>query len=477
MKTIVQLCFFSLFFLTVSVHAFGQNNIVFPEPCSIKGAKYGLDSTLGVKNLSLYRENFKQWKNAGYKGDAINYTIEPWRFTFINAPLASQNTYFDGLKIYEYLMDQTSDSVLKNKYVDTLMLIYDQNIGAFGCSKPYGEGYVLGRKGVDLFRYRPDESELMYYTLEKSLTLQGSNSEAGVLSVFFKVTEDMVLDGKIDTALIYENYDKVMAVVDAQMAALKKEMVEKPADSAKIRKKMEAYATSETSINSVFEKWATCDMILKIYAEKFEANKTNGPWLTKLTSLMERKGCDDAQLYFDAAEALYNVSKDPVSALTLGKSYLKAKKFADAARILNEAVGGLEDPLQKSDAYLNLADAYRNLNQYANARTAAITASQLNPSDGMPFILIGDLYMITASSCGDNPVTQRAGYWAAADKYAKAKSLFTEESKIAVANAKYNAAYGGFPKTEDLFFYNISKGSSYTISCWYTESTIVRSID
>ena len=124
---------------------------------------------------------------------------------------------------------------------------------------------------------------------------------------------------------------------------------------------------------------------------------------------------------------------------------------------------------------MNLADAYRNLGQLANARNAALESSRLNPSDGRPYILIGDLYYSTASSCGgDTPVSKRAGYWAAADKYAKAKSVSSDENVINVANAKYNAAYSGFPNNEELFFENIAVGSSYTVSCWYTETTIVR---
>lgn len=476
MKNLIRFILVVAIMAPMSRVAFSQK-ISFPESCSIKGPKYGIDSANSVKNLSLYRENFRQWKANGYKGEAINYTIEPWRYTFINAPLASQNTYFDGLKIMEYLMEQTKDSVLREKYVDTMLLIHDKNIMSFGCGKTYGEGYVLGRKGIDLFRYRPAAVEEIYYTLERSIELQGNNTESGVLSIYFKATDDLVIDGKLDTSKIYENYDKVTAIIESQLAGLKKERVEKPADSAKIDKRIETFVQAESNINGLFEKWATCNMIVKIYSVKFESNKTNAPWLLKLTQLMDRKGCTEDPLYFNAAEALYAVEPTAESALALGKSFLKVKKFADAAKYLNEAVKGLEDPKAKADAYLSLADAYRNLNQYANARSAAISSSQLNPEDGMPYILIGDLYMMTSSSCGDNPVTQRAGYWAAADKYAKAKSLFTEESKINIASAKYNAAFGGFPKTEDLFFYNVTKGSAYTISCWYTETTVVRSID
>ncbi len=477
MKTVTKIFLVVLMLLPAFAYVSAQPAFEFPEPCSIKGPKYGLDSAESVKNFSLYRENYKQWKASKFKDESINYTIGPWRYCFLNAPQASQNIYFDGINIVEHLMNKSADSVTKERYIDTLMMVYDQNVAAFGCNKQYGEGYVLGRKGYDLFQYRPSEKEKIYYTLDKSIRIMGGESEAAVLSIFYKTTDELVRAGKLDTAFIYENYDIVVAAVEAQIASAKKELAANLADSSKINKKIALYEVAEGNINSIFDPWANCEQIVKIYSAKFEANKTNADWLRKLVILMDKKKCIEAPLYFTAAEELYKLEPTPSSALTLGVSFLRVKKFNDAVKYLNEAVKGLEDPLEKASAYLNLADAYRNIGQYANARNAALNSAQLNPTDGMPYILIGDLYMATASSCGDNPVTQRAGYWAAADKYAKAKSVSTDERTISIANQKFGAAAGGFPKTEDLFFYNVVKGSSYTISCWYTESTIVRSID
>lgn len=476
MKTILN--FILVFALTMPLFNIvnAQDSINFPEPCTIKGPKYGIDSAAGVKNFSLYRENFKQWRDSKYKGEAIKYTIGPWRYCFENAPLASQNLYLDGVRIVGYLMDNAPDSTSKERYIDTLMLLYDRNIEAFGCAKMYGEGYTLGRKGFDLYNYRPQEKEIIYFTLEKSIKIQGNESEAAVLSIFYKVTDEMVRGGMMDTAMIYENYDVAMTVAEFQLGMYRQELKENPADSVKIGRKIEIYEIAENNINSLFDPWANCEQIIAINSAKFETKKSDLSWLLKLTQLMEKKNCTDDPLYFNAAEELYKQSPTPTSALALGKSFLRIKNFSNAAKYLNEAVGGLEDPIQKAEAYLNLADAYRNVNQFANARNAALQSASLNPNDGRSYLLIGDLYYSTASSCGgETPVSKKAGYWAAADKYAKAKSVSTDENVINAANAKYNACYGGFPNSEELFFENIAVGSSYTVSCWYTESTIVRS--
>ncbi|HBG71846.1 MAG: hypothetical protein A2W93_12725 [Bacteroidetes bacterium GWF2_43_63] len=476
MKTVLNfiLVFALMLPLFQSVNA--QDSIRFPLSCSIKGPKYGIDSVNGVKNFSLYRENFKQWRDSKYKGEAIKYTLGPWRYCFDNTPLISQNLYLDGVRIVGYMIDNAPDSAAKELCIDTLMLLYDRNIEAFGCARMYGEGYVLGRKGYDLYTYRPQEIELIYYTLEKSIKVQGNESEAAVLSIFYKVTDEMIRAGKLDTAIIYENYDVAMTVAEYQLDIYRQELKANPADSVKINRKIEIYEIAENNINSLFDPWANCEQIIAINSAKFETKKSDLNWLLKLTQLMEKKSCTEDPLYFNAAEELYKQSPTPTSALALGKSFLKIKNFSSAVKYLSEAVGGLEDPIQKAEAYLNLADAYRNLNQFANARNAALQSASLNPNDGRPYLLIGDLYYSTASSCGgETPVSKKAGYWAAADKYAKAKSVSTDENVINAANANYNACYGGFPNSEELFFENISVGSSYTVSCWYTESTVVRS--
>ncbi len=475
MKTILM----GIFVLLISsIGAIAQDAVAFPEPCSIKGPKYGKDSATTVLKLSLYRENYKQWKKSRYKSDAIKYTIEPWRYVFLNAPLASQNTYFDGLKIVDYLIDEAKDDeALKEKYIDTLFMVYEQNIKAFGCSKKYGEAYVLGRWGYDIYSNRPEETEKAYSVMKRAYDLGGDKTEAAVISIFYKLLDNMVRDGKADTTLIFEYYDKLMVSVDSQIKLYKKQLEQKPEKEKRINKKIELYKTAEGNLNSIFDPWADCEQIIKIYTPKFDANKEDANWLAKLVSIMDKKGCTEDPLYFNAAEARYKLDPSPAGAYGLGKSFANVKKYPEAIKYLKEAADGLQDPIEKASALYELAKVYKSSGKYSAARAVALQSAELDPNNGRQYILIGDMYMETASSCGDNPVTQRAGYWAAADKYSKAKSVATDDKVKELAGSRYNAAYGGFPKKEDMFFHNISDGSSYTVSCWYTESTIARGRD
>lgn len=464
--------------LTILMFGSGQAQlpeITFPKSCSIKGPKYGADSATTVKNYSIYRENFKQWKNSNYTNDAINYLLDPWRYCFKNAPLVSQNLYFDGLKIYEYFIKKENDSVKRNLYIDTLLLLYDRNIEAFGCSRQYGEGYILGRKGVDMYEYRPNELEKIYLTLERSVKLQGKESESAVISLLYKITVDLVRAGKLDTTKVFANYDWLIALTTDKIADLNSEYQKGGNDTDKVRKRIEQYRVTESNLNNLFEPWANCDMIIKIYGPKFKENQNNVEWLQRITSLLSRKGCTDSDLFFQSSEALYKINPTPESGIMLAKAFMRVKRFSDAIKYLNDAIPKLTDNESKFDAQMTLANAYQALNQYSNARSAALNAISIKPNDPMPYILIGDLYMATASSCGDNEVARRAGYWAAYDKYLKAKSLTQDEKLLGVINQKMGAAASGFPDNEKLFFYNLQTGQLYTINCWYSETTTVRS--
>ena len=66
----------------------------------------------------------------------------------------------------------------------------------------------------------------------------------------------------------------------------------------------------------------------------------------------------------------------------------------------------------------------------------------------------------------------QGGYWAAVDKYVKAKHV---DPEMAAAMNKKIAIYKAhFPTRETMFFYNIKPGDKYKVGCWINETTIAR---
>lgn len=424
------------------------------EPNTGSG-RYGSDSLTCIMNISLYREFFKQWKASDYKNETVNDVIEPWRWVFLNCPKGTQNTYIDGVKIVSYLIENEKDPVLKNKYIDTLMMVYDQRIKYFG-----KEGYVLGRKGVDLFTYRPQDTEQIYKDLKKSVELEGDNSAGPVLVWYMNAAVNMAREGKADSIVIFETYDVASEIIDHNIK--KNETVPEEKKNWEIIR---------GNIELILEPFATCTDLVSIYRKKFTETPDDVELLKKINNILDEKKCQNDPLYFETTKRLYEIEPSPSSAYMIGKMLLNEGKYSEAIEYLKEADKmGDTTALQKSYKYIS--QAYRALNNFPSSRTYALKSAALNPSDGEPYLVIGDLYAESAKECGDNELTSRVAYWAAVDKYYKAKQV---DPALADEADRRIAAYSVyFPTASTIFFYTLKEGDTYKVECWINEETKIR---
>lgn len=443
----------------------------FPIPGSIKGPKFGKDSVECVKQLSLYRENYKQWRSNNFRGNEINYTIGPWRYVFLHCPISSQNTYIDGLRVVEYLIDNASNEELKQRYIDTLLMIYDQRIMAFGKAQQSAPHFVLGRKAADMLKYRPNEIQLIYQTLDKSISLGKNESEPFILYYYMLATIRMLKEIGLDSVYVYNNYETLTDIITNNFRVLRnKENLDE-----REQKLLKDFEEVQRSIESLFEPFATCDKLTHIYQQKFTMNPNDTVMLLRLLISFDRKNCIN-DLYIQAAEKFYKLKPSPTSALANGRLLVKLERYQQAIPYLQDAINGLTDNNDKADAHFLLAEAYRQMRNFSQARTNALRAAELRPNDGRPWILIGDMYSASASICaGGDKISSRAVYWAAVDKYIRARTV--DESVAEIANSRIQTCSRMFPSTEDLFFHGLKKGDTYRVECWINESTIIRSSD
>ena len=420
-----------------------------------KYGKYGPDSITCVMNISLYREFYKQWKSSGYKNQTINDAVGSWRWVFKNCPKGTQNTYIDGVKIVTYLMGQEKDEARKSKYVDTLMMVYDQRIVYFN-----KEGYVLGRKGVDMYKYRTEAYEEVYNTLKRSVELEGNKAAGPTLVYYFRATISMVKNGKADTVIIVDVYDRISGIVDYN---IKK--------NEGNQKKLANWEIVKGNVELSFEPFATCKDLVPLYRKKFAESPDDIELLKKITGMLDKKKCQEDPLYFETSKKLYELEPSPSSAYLLGKMLLREGKYQESIKYF-EQVEGCKDEEVHSRAYKYMAEAYRALKDFPIARKFALKAAGINPDDGEVYIIIGDMYAESAKECGNDDLTKRVAYWAAVDKYYKAKRVDPELSEIVNKRIRSYSIY--FPTTETIFFYDLKEGDEYTVGCWINEKTKVR---
>ena len=303
-------------------------------------------------------------------------------------------------------------------------------------------------------------AEKNYKYFKKSVDLSGNFAEPIVMYNYCLSTIDYVKTGKADSSLILDNYDLVSDLIEKNI-------------SNDVKNKDE-YDKVLQNIEKSIEPYTTCQELVNIYNKKFKNSPNDINLLKKITKILDKKKCTDDPLFYKATENLYKLEPTPETAYLMGKMTYEKKQYQKSAEYLSDAVEKLTENNDKAKAYLLLADVYGNLNQFSTARSYAYKALEAKPGDGMPYIIIGDLYAQSAKSCGDNELTTKVAYWTAVDKYVQAKKIDSNPKIIEIANSRISSYSKAFPDDTAIFFYGLKKGDSYKVGCWINETTTVR---
>ncbi|MBM3435924.1 MAG: tetratricopeptide repeat protein, partial [Bacteroidetes bacterium] len=283
---------------------------------------------------------------------------------------------------------------------------------------------------------------------------------------YFRAAEKMVKNGKADSSLLVDIYDQTTEIIDHNLNT---------AQTAGDSKGIANWENVKGNIELSFEPYATCKDLISIYSLKFNNTPNDVALLKKITKILDKKDCTDSELFFRATENLHKAEPSARTAELMAKMYIKREDYNKAAEYLLEAIKLYEDDNERADAHFFLANVYYQLKQLSSARAQCYEVLKVRPNEGKTYILIGDLYASSAKECGDNQLTERVAYWAAVDKYYKAKSVDPSVEELAITKINTFSQY--FPATETIFFYDLKKGDSYTVGCWINETTIVRSSD
>jgi tetratricopeptide (TPR) repeat protein len=470
-KTMPSLLILAIAFLFASKHTFAADLELSPSDSNITSSEssgllavnqqpprpnYGdtpEDSIQCIRNLSLYTEYYNQ-RN-------FQLAFDPWREAYQICPGSSQNIFIRGIVLVKMKYNEETDPLKREAWVDTLMMIYDDRIKYWGHSPSSREGLVLGRKAVDLFTYRPNNVMEVYEISKRSIEIEGNRSQADVLLVNMQMLIRLVEAGLEPVSKILETYDILMNIVDFNLE-------NNPADER-------FFAPAKGQIDAMFEPYATCENIITLFQPRFDREPENIELLEKVTSMLSNSGCTEEKLFFDATRNLHRLQPNANSAFLMGRLENNRQNYRDAIKYFEEAVSLYENESDKFTALMLLADiTYRNLRQFSQARSYALQASAIDPENGRPYILIGEMYAASASACGDNDLTKTVAYWAAVDKFIQARNVDKEQIVQERANQLINTFSQYFPSIEIIFFYGLSEGDSYRVECWINETTRVR---
>jgi tetratricopeptide (TPR) repeat protein len=403
------------------------------------------DSINCIRNLSLYQEFFRQRNFI----DAF----EPWLQVLRTCPANSQNTFIRGVAIVKTKLNAERDPEKRRELLDLLYEIYDTRSVYFG-----NQGLNLSRKAIDMMAYEPQRIKDAYRMMERAVVELGVGNDHIAPFFFFEYAMANERAGNIDKEEVFEVYDIASSYLENILKA-------QPGDTQVLN--------TMANLDIAFEPYATCDEIVPIFERKWDDNKGDIVYLEKITRVLDHKDCNDSELFFNATEALHGLRPTPKSGYLMAKMLDGKRNYAGVIEYLRDNAHLLESDRDRVRAFLLLARAYLQEHRYREGREAALKALEINPNEGLAYILIGTMYASSSRNCSDDPqVGQRAVFWAAVDKFVRAREI--DPNRAAQANELINIYRAQFPTGDDLFFQGISEGSSYRVGCWIQESTIVR---
>ncbi len=412
------------------------------------------DSLRCRDKISLYSEHY------GHRNFQMAY--EPWMEVFLNCPGARQNTFIRGLVLVRMKLYEETDPLRREAWIDTLMMVYDKRIKYWGHTPPSREGLITGRKAVELSQLRPNSIQEIYNMTSRAVELENKETQSDVLLVHMQSLLRLVDAGLKSSEDVLLVYDEIMDIIDHNL-------------EHNVQDK-DYYEPAKARIDNMFEPFASCENIVSLFTPRFQNNPEDIDLLERITSMLSNSGCTEETLFYDATHNLHRLNPGAESAFLLGRLENNAQRHENALEYFKQSVKLYESDRDKFRALMLIADiSFRNLSQFSQARNYALQASSLEPENGRPYILIGEMYAATASDCGDNELTKNVAYWAAVDKFIQARNVDQEPVVQERATQLIDTYRQYFPNVETTFMYGLSEDDVYRVECWINEVTRVRS--
>ncbi len=420
------------------------------------GTQYGSgeDSIRCIKHLSLYNEDFKN-KN-------LDEAFNSWMVVLNECPMANLNVYIDGPVLVKHKMDKAPDIAKKEEFYQLLLKVYDMRIQYFGNNRRAPAAMIKGLKAIEMLNYKRDEASVLkdaYKLLDESVKGIGRNSRIDILAALMQASFNLYKSSNIDAAAFIKDYTVVADIIEFQLK-------EKPGNSIleQVKGSVEELFASSGA--------ADCKTIETIFSPQLDENKFDLAWLKRVSGLLARNQCDEADLLYKVSEFQHNIEPSSSSAYGLARMYLKSGDTQRALTYYQEAIDLSEDQNQKGTYLYYMALIHLSQSNFQAARTLAIRAADAKPNWGAPYILIGKAYASSANIVGSNEFEKKAVYWSAVDKFMKAKSV--DPTTVEEANEQIRLYSAHFPPKTEIFFQGLTVGGNYTVGGWINEVTTIR---
>lgn len=440
-----------------STNTFAQKGKNVQTSATTENSSEQVTDSMCLIYISLFNEAAKNKQYA----DAIG----PWTLAYNECPGANRVIYTRGREILQWKLSQAKDLTSYKEAFDELMAMYDKRIKYFGDDSRYPTPWILGVKALDYITYvkGDDLKKPAYEWLEQSINGLKENSELEVLRQFIMLSYNLYKANPEHAEKFIADYLKVNDLLETQIANPEYKYNEL---ANQIKQGLDVLFAQSGA--------ADCQMLDKMYASKVTQNSTNLEFLNNVLSFYNRIGCIQSDVYFSAALSAHKIQPSTESANALAEMSYKKKDYSGAIKFYEQATQLANNNKEKATYQYKIAQIYYgDLKNYSRAREYALKSLEFNPNNGSAYLMIGIMY--ANSNIYDDPVLQKSVYWAAVDKFIKAKQVDNDPKIIEEANKLIQTYINYFPSKEDIFFHpQLEEGKSFFVGGWIGESTICR---
>ncbi|MBR1903038.1 MAG: tetratricopeptide repeat protein [Bacteroidaceae bacterium] len=355
---------------------------------------------IGINNISLWQQY--------YKTDPQEALIN-LRWLVKNAPYALTGIYTQGPKVYLALLQSETDEAKKKEYFKELTELFElreknlEVLNTFAKNKST-LGDVLAVK-ADFLNWAAQVFPGSGYTLNKSYenyckAIKMINEKGGR-----EIEGNMLLNFFLTSTAMYKNSPNTMReqylqdYLDCKDACEKMLQLAKEAktegDEEKANKLFAIYDQPSANIDQLFSESGAADreQVIAIYTKKFESYKSDIDKLNSAINLMANNDCDDAEIYYQYAEAAYAIQPTYNSAIGLAQ---KAQKDGEMDKMLdyyNKALELAADDAKRGRICLNISNALTKSKQFTGALKYSERAIEYNPDlTGMAYLRMAKIY-------------------------------------------------------------------------------------
>lgn len=455
---------------------------------SLKQTVYGQCENWNNSPQKEQAENAHTNYRSALKMNDFGLAFSEWKKAYDLAPAADglrDFHYTDGIKIFKQQLKEATDEAKKKELIDKILELYDQaaycyengGIKLSDCDEECHKvraGQLLGRKGFDMFYEFNSPYAANLETFMNSLEKTGDDAEYIVFEPVANIVVYQFKQGKMSADEAREIHEKLIKAADYGIENSKD--YSQYYESAKARM-LAKFGEIESEI---FD----CDYF-KSKLEPMYNEKPEDPDVVKYVyNKLVQEGCDKEDPFLKKLQSSYEAYAVEENARlqaefeknnpgVLANRLYKEGDFESAVVKYREALESEEDPDKRSQYYFNIASIQgRKLNEWQDARSNALKASELRPEWGQPYLLIGDIYAQAAKSCGGDAWGQRIVILAALDKYLYARSV--DESVAEEANRKIGIYNSNRPSKDDAFMRGHKEGDVLSTGCWIGEKTKLR---